>query len=79
MRYNEILRNLRIDKDKTQSQIAEILGITRPQYYLYESGKRYFKIHHIVKLCEYYGVSSDSILGLPKNLKYIERKYSDME
>ena len=72
-KYNEIFRDLREDKDKTQAEIAEILGITRPQYHLYESGKRQFKIEHICKLCKYYGVSADYILGLPKNLKYFER------
>lgn len=67
--YNDILRELREDKDKTQAEIAEILNITRPQYNLYETGKRQFKIEHIRKLCVYYGVSSDYVLGLPKELK----------
>ena len=71
--YYEILRELREDKDKTQAEIAEILNITRPQYHLYESGKRQFKIEHICKLCQYYGVASDYVLGLPKNLKHPER------
>lgn len=68
--YNEILRDLREDKDKTQAQIADLLGITRPQYHLYESGKRQFKLEHICKLCVYYGVSADYVLGLPKGLKH---------
>ncbi|MBO5020748.1 MAG: helix-turn-helix transcriptional regulator [Clostridia bacterium] len=66
--YNEIFRELREDKDKTQAEIAEILNITRPQYNLYETGKRQFKIEHICKLCLYYDVSSDYVLGLPKGL-----------
>lgn len=68
--YNEILRDLREDKDKTQADIAAMLGITRPQYHLYESGKRQFKLEHIRQLCAYYGVSADYILGLPKGLKH---------
>ena len=67
--YNDILRELREDKDKTQAEIAEVLNITRPQYNLYETGKRQFKIEHIRKLCVYYGVSSDYVLSLPKELK----------
>lgn len=67
--YNDILRELREDRDKTQAEIAEILNITRPQYNLYETGKRQFKIEHIRKLCVYYGVSSDYVLSLPKELK----------
>lgn len=72
-KYYEIFRDLREDKDKTQAEIAELLNITRPQYHLYESGKRDFKIKHIVALCKYYGISSDYILGLPDNLDYPKR------
>ena len=67
---NEILRDLREDHDKTQVEIAQILNITRPQYHLYESGKRQFKLHHIHALCLYYGVSADYVLGLPNGLEY---------
>lgn len=69
-KYNEILRDLREDKDKTQAEIAEMLKITRPQYHLYESGKREFKLQHIQTLCKYYNISADYILGLPNNLNY---------
>lgn len=68
--YHEILRELREDNKKTQAEIATMLNITRPQYHLYESGKRQFKLEHIYKLCLYYGVSADYILRLPKDLKY---------
>ena len=70
--YYEVLRDLREDKDKTQADIAELLHITRPQYHLYESGKRQFKLEHICKLCVYYGVSADYVLGLPKGLAWIK-------
>lgn len=66
----QVLKELREDKDKTQSEIAQILNISRTQYHLYESGKRQFKLHHIHMLCSYYGVSADYVLGLPKGLDY---------
>ncbi|MBQ7106402.1 MAG: helix-turn-helix transcriptional regulator [Clostridia bacterium] len=72
-KHYEILRELREDSDKTQAEIAGELNISRPQYHLYESGKRQFKLEHIQKLCKLYGVSSDYILGLPKGLKHPER------
>ncbi len=71
--YYEILKDLREDNDKTQAEIAEILEITRSQYQLYESGKRQFKLQHIIKLCLYYNVSADYVLGLPNGLKYPKR------
>ncbi len=66
----QILRDLREDQDKTQNDIAQVLKITRTQYHLYESGKRQFKLEHIYKLCLYYGVSADYVLGLPRELNY---------
>ena len=73
--YYEILRDLREDREPktTQKDIAEILHITKQQYQLYESGKRQFKLEHIIKLCEFYGVSADYILGLPKGLAHPDR------
>lgn len=71
--YYEIIKDLREDNDKTQAEIAEVLKITRPQYQLYESGKRQFKLEHIYKLCLYYNISADYLLGLPENLKFPKR------
>ena len=67
MHFTQRLRDIREDRDLTQQDVADILSITRPQYHLYESGKRELKIHHLVKLCKYYQVSSDYILGLTDN------------
>ncbi|MDY3618428.1 helix-turn-helix domain-containing protein [Agathobaculum sp.] len=62
--YYKRLRDLREDKDLTQKQISQYLGITQPQYQLYESGKREIPAHFIVLLSEYYKVSTDYLLGL---------------
>ena len=72
-KYNEMLKDLREDNDLTQENIAQVLGISRPQYCLYESGKRQFKLEHIIQLCNYYGVSADYILGLPKGLNHPDK------
>ncbi|MBQ9330322.1 MAG: helix-turn-helix transcriptional regulator [Oscillibacter sp.] len=60
----------RIDHDKSQKEIAEVLEITRQQYQLYESGKRELPLHHLRTLCPYYQVSADYILDLPKGLTW---------
>jgi len=70
MAFFDKIRELREDRDFTQKEIADMLGITRQQYQLYESGNRQFKIEHIVKICKFFGVSADYILELPKNLKW---------
>lgn len=73
LKYIQILKELREDKDLYQKDIAKILNTTQQYYSEYENGKRKLPIEHLIKLCEFYGVSADYILGLPKGMKYPER------
>ncbi len=67
--YLKRIRELREDHDKKQSEIAEILKITRQQYQLYESGKRDFPFELIIELSKYYNVSIDYIAELTNDNK----------
>lgn len=58
------IRDLREDNDKTQQQIAEVLNMHRSVYRRYENGERETPAWVIVKLAEYYRVSTDYLLGL---------------
>ena len=62
--YLKRLRDLREDNDKTQKQIADILGTSQTMYARYERGANELPLRHLITLCKYYGVSSDYILGL---------------
>ena len=73
MEYFDIIRALREDRDFTQQQIAEVLGIKQASYSQYELNKRELPICFLKRLCEYYGVSADYILNLPEGLKYPKR------
>ena len=64
--YNDRLRELRQDKDLTQKEVAAYLGIDQRVYSTYETGVRSLPIEHLMKLCKYYNVSSDWVLGLTK-------------
>lgn len=68
MNYIKIIRDLREDHDLTQQEIAEYLGTSQTMYARYERGANELPIHHLIKLCEYYNVSADYILGI-KNKK----------
>ena len=68
--YQLRIKELRTDKDLSQQDVAEMLGIKQTVYSRYETGKNDMKIDYIVKLANYYGVSADYILGLPKGLKW---------
>lgn len=74
MEIHDKVKNLREDADLKQETVANYLGITRPQYSLYETGKREFKLEHIRKLCLYFNISADSLLGLPQGMPYSHSK-----
>lgn len=61
------IKDLREDKDKTQAEIAKMLGMQTTQYRRYESGEREPKLNFIIELAKYYKVSIDYISGLTNN------------
>ena len=63
MDYVKRIRDLREDHDKTQQEIARILGTSQTMYARYERGANELPIRHLLKLCDFYGVSADYILG----------------
>lgn len=64
------IRNLREDHDKTQKQIAEVLGTSQTMYARYERGANELPVRHLLTLCRYYNVSSDYILGLSNRKRF---------
>lgn len=66
MKYIKIIKDLREDSDKTQEEIAKILGTSQTMYARYERGANELPIHHLLTLCDYYKVSADYILGRGK-------------
>lgn len=62
--YYRRIRELRDDHDYTQKYIAELLGISQPQYCLYEQGKRDLPTDILKKLSAIYQVSADYILEI---------------
>ena len=69
--YVQRIRNLREDSDKTQAEIAEILGTSQTMYARYERGANELPLRHLITLCEYYQVSADNIHGLTDKKKNI--------
>lgn len=70
MQIGNKLRELREDKDMTQTEIARVLDIDQSYYSKYENGIRPIPTWHLKTLCLFYGVSADYILGLPKGLNW---------
>ena len=61
--YVKRIRDLREDHDKTQQEIATVLGTSQTMYARYERGANELPLRHLIKLCDYYHVSADYILG----------------
>ena len=64
--YVKRIRDLREDNDKTQKEIADVLGTSQTMYARYEREANELPIHHLITLCKFYNVSSDYILGIEK-------------
>ena len=69
MFYIKRIRDLREDHDKTQQEIADVLGTSQTMYARYERGANEMPIRHLITLSKYYKVSSDYILGLKDTIK----------
>ena len=69
MDYIKRIRELREQKNLTQTQVAEILGTSQTMYSRYERNENELPIHHLIALSRYYGVSTDYILGLSSKSK----------
>ena len=72
MNVYQRLKDLREDADKSQEEIARIIGTSQSYYAQYENGKRTIPFERVVVLAEYYNVSLDYIAGLidtPRKLK----------
>ena len=68
-KYIQILRELREDRNLNQVDIAKFLGTTQQVYSRYETGKYDIPLRHFIKLCKFYHVSADYILGLEEKKK----------
>lgn len=62
--YVKRIRDLREDADLTQTDLAEFLGTSQTMYARYERGANEIPVRHIIRLCKFYKVSADYILGI---------------
>lgn len=62
MKYNRI-RDLREDKDLTQTQVAKLLGMSQTGYSKYETGENDIPTAVLIQLARFYNTSIDYLLG----------------
>ena len=68
------LRELREDRDLTQSQISKILNLSQTGYSKYETGENDVPTKILIELAKYYNVSVDYILELTDDIKSYKKK-----
>ena len=64
MDYRGRIRNVREDRDLTQAEIGRLLDKSQQGYNHIEAGRAELKIDDLVKLCQYYDLSADYLIGL---------------
>ena len=68
MKYTRI-RDLREDRDLTQTQLAKQLNMSQTGYSKYETGENDIPTPILIKLANLYGTSIDYLLGQKDNPK----------
>ncbi len=57
------IRDLREDRDLTQKQVAQMLGMSQTGYSKYETGENDIPTIILLKLADFYQTSTDYLLG----------------
>lgn len=73
MQYKRI-KELREDRDLKQTDLAKVLNTTQSNYSFIENSIAYLKADEVVKLCLYYNVSADYLLGLTNECRPCPQK-----
>ena len=71
--YFKRLKDLRIDNDYLQKDIANILNISQQYYSKYELGNFTIPTEHLITLAKFYNVSIDYIVGLSDEKKSLKK------
>ncbi|MBQ6932091.1 MAG: helix-turn-helix transcriptional regulator [Clostridia bacterium] len=72
MNFYERLKDLRVDKELTQADIAKLLNTTRQQISKWETGVQMMGVDKYITLAKFYNISLDYLLGVidtPRKLK----------
>lgn len=72
------IRDLREDRDLTQTQMGEILHCSQRIYSNYERGDVDIPTHILIKLSEFHNTSVDYLLGLTNEKRPYPRKKSNL-
>lgn len=64
MDYRTRMRELREERGLTQAELAAVINKSQQGYNHIEMGRAERRIEDLVKICRFYGVSADYMVGL---------------
>ena len=67
--YRQRMRDIREDRDLTQAELGKLLNKSQQGYNHIETGRAELKIDDLIKLCKFYNLSADYIIGLTNKKK----------
>ena len=73
MDYRVRIRNIREDRDLTQSEVGKLLQKSQQGYSHIEAGRAELKIEDLVKLCKFYNISADYLIGLTDEIRPLKK------
>lgn len=62
--FQEVLKDLRREKGVSVNRLAKILGVSNACVSYWENGKREPNLQQIRKICLYFNVSTDILIGM---------------
>lgn len=63
----ERLKDIRIENDLTQAQMANILNTTQTSYNRWENNAELISLKKLTKVCNYFNTSMDYLVGITRN------------
>ena len=61
--FNDVIKELRLNRKLTTDDVANSIGVSGSAYRNYERGERSPSFEILVKLADFYGVTTDYLLG----------------
>lgn len=65
--FSERIRELRRSQNMTQAALGTIIGVGQDSISIYEKGKHYPEVRNLIILADFFGVSTDYLLGRTDN------------
>jgi len=65
--FGDKLKALRLEKGLTQQKLADKIGLVKGSISAYENNLKIPSVEVLIKLCEFFNVSADYLIGLSDN------------